>query len=151
MGKWLLIDPAGRWKPHVVPASLADLLVADLRARGCDGDIAQRSTTRAALDSGGMCYASRPVEEFTLRGLTVAVPSEDVPAFCEAVAKARPRTFGALPYHKVHSRWSCLVLTPEMWRQLLRSLERRAPAARARSDAFYAKVLPGAGSKETGR
>jgi len=136
---WQVIDPGGDWKAHAAPTELVDLLVADMRERGCTGEIIQRPTAKYGLDRGGMCYADRPVERVALRGLDLGVPSEHVAHFHRRLVELEPRRFGERTYYKLHSHWNCFVLTPGLRRQLIRSLERRLTQAANRADIFYAE------------
>lgn len=137
------------WKPHLVPASFADALVDEMHERGFEGEIVRHSIVRCSLDQGGMCFAERPWEEFQFAGLDFAVPSEHVAHFHDRLAELPPRQFecrargsSSRTYYKLHSYWNCVVLSPALRRQLLRSLQRRIDRAEARATAFYRDKRP---------
>lgn len=137
------------WKPHAVPVNFADALVDEMHERGFEGEIVRRPITSCALDQGGMCFADRPLEEFQFAGLDFAVPSEHVLHFHDRLAELLPRQFecrarggSSRAYYKLHSYWNCVVLSPALRRQLLRSLRRRIDRAEARATAFYMNRRP---------
>lgn len=138
---WVVIS-SNNWKPHAVPADLADALEAEMHKRASKGEIVRRLITSYSLDCGGMCYTARPWEEFSFCGLHFSVPSEYVAHFYEQIHALTPRQFGSRSYYKLHSFYSCIVLTLVLRRQLLRALQRRIDKAEARATAFYRDKKP---------
>ena len=154
--EWFSIS-SNDWKTHAVPATFADALVAEMHERGFEGEIARHSINRCGLDRGGMCFADRPWERFQFAGIDFSVPSEHVAHFHARLIELTPRQFGSRIYYKLHCYWNCIVLTPALRRQLLRSLQRRIDRAEARATAFYRdkrplnEVLAEANARSTGQ
>lgn len=100
------------------------MLIADLRARGHEpSPILEKSEDRElsyailrskeyCLDPGGMLHTQEPWMDFNIHGLTVSVRSSTVNDYARVITKYRVRYFGDVPYFKIHSAYSCLVLTP---------------------------------------
>lgn len=130
-------------KPHVVAdplkAHLANEMINErnhpLRERA-PGKPNPEEWYKAALDHGGACYQKRPWEEFMIDALEIAIPSEHLSYFYKAIKELPERTFGSIPYFKLHSYWECIVVLPEQREELLDEMFARLPIAKKRSDEF---------------
>ncbi len=137
---------------HVVPAELADHLLADLAARGGGGapalqdlrehQIANPATiTSWGLDLGGMAQEGRPLEHFTWAGLDLAVPSDQVAIIAGIVAALPVRRFAGGPDYLKLKLWRhATVMTPEQRVELALLLAHRVAEARERAAAFEATL-----------
>lgn len=139
---WFSVS-AGNWKAHAAPAALVEPLVAEMTARGAEGEITRKPVEKWGIDRGGMCYADRPTEVFKLGGLGLWMPSEHVAHFRARLEELELRRFGRRSYYKLHCHWSCLLLPPALRRRLLEAMKRREPAAAKRADAFYKEKARG--------
>lgn len=138
---WVVIS-SDDWKSHATPVIFVDALIAEMHERGFKGEIDRRLLVEYGLDRGGMCFVNRPLETFLFNGLVFTIPSEHVDYFYNALTELTPRKFGSRTYYKLHCYYSCIVLTPTLRRQLLRSLRRRVDRAEAVATAFYRSKRP---------
>jgi len=63
--------------PHIVPDFLLEALLKDMNSRGYEPSEV-KNTKYLGLDVGGMCYTDRPMEETTIDGIKVEIPSDNV-------------------------------------------------------------------------
>lgn len=134
---------------HVVPAELADHLLADLAARGDPAlqdlrghRIANPATiTTWALDIGGMAKLGAPLEHFAWAGLDLAVPSDQVSIITNIVTAMPVRRFAGGPdYIKLKLWRHATVMTPEQRVELSLLLAHRLAEAQERAAAFEATL-----------
>lgn len=149
--KWYVLrDENHKWKPHVVPADLANNLEIDLDVRtdGYPRPIWVREpVTEHGMDVGGMCMVDRTVRSVQLDGLKFEVPSQDWEAILDYFRRLKVRHFGEGPdleYVKAHDRFWCTVLTPAQRDELVRGMEAQRDEAdreaRADNDEFLRRV-----------
>jgi hypothetical protein len=132
--KWIGFEDA---KHHMVCASLAPAIKADLKARGHLPTKEQDAKT-FGIDMPGMILVGRPFDEFKVCGLKVSIPCEDMATFILAVEKLEPRTQGTKTYYKLHGFLRCWVLTPHQKSVLLAQLKSRVLKAEDRACKFLA-------------
>lgn len=165
--KWLILDG---WKPHAVPMWLEKALLDDLRSRpesGKDLEYTSTETTNMAIDFPGMVAIDRPWMTFALDGLAVEIPCEDVGGFVNELKRLKPRHFKGdhtagetvllsngdriiatgvdegVMYYKLHGFNRCIVLTPDLYVDLLEALEARLDEAEEKATVFWAtRKLP---------
>jgi hypothetical protein len=133
------------FKTHNVIASLAKPIEDDLRARLADDKtvcdktvLALPDQREAGLDHGGGMISGRPYEAFNLRGYVLSVPSEHLGDFVKVATAAPVRLAQGRPYIKIHSYWSCVVVSPSMRDMFIERATARAALAARRHTEFYA-------------
>lgn len=138
--KWVTFDNGGIG--HLVAEDLLSGLVADLARRGCPVSKVV-ACLKFQIDMPGLSAVDRPIEKFTLDGVTVEIPSEDIGALAEQLNALKVRKFDdGRSYFKMHGRYRAWVLTPVQHHELLTKLCMILPNAETRAKAFYVRRKP---------
>lgn len=133
-------------KTHAVPGCLRADLIADmatrdvvLDARGLSDRPPVKRINEWALDMGGAMITTEPKVDLCVDNLPMSMLCGQALDILDAVRKSPARTFASgRPYHKVHGRWHCLVLTPRQHRNLTAEVERVAAESHERWRSFFA-------------
>lgn len=130
-GDWVKFKLEG-FKTHVVHKSIFPDLFADLKRRGAGRTEFARRVRKYEfyIPSNVMNW---PERRFSVDSLEVTVNVNDLGSMLDATRFLPFRFFtGGASYRKLHSRYDCLVLTPDQQTAVLCALEmERASAARA--------------------
>lgn len=132
---WVRIMMGG-FKTHFCPSGMAGALIADLAARGAEGEPMTDGTLQGLIDLPGMIMVDRPLEKIEIDGFTLVIPSQDFTYFVDELANKAPvRTFAdGQQYHKIHGWMVCVVMTPEQREAVLARMEELLPEASKRGD-----------------
>jgi len=115
--KWYFLTDWNWGKGHLVSDTLRGPIIENLKKRGMSPHSEERS--QFAIDLPGMCLADRSWTEVRVGGLTVAAPTAELSTFYGRLDDLGVRKEIGVPYYKLHSWLSCLVLTREQRDQLL--------------------------------
>lgn len=141
------------WMTHVVPDVLVPGLLADLESRGgaalapigAEYDHENpAAVTSWALDVGGRAFLHEPMEEATIDGLRLELPSRQLPAILSRLhALPRRRFADGAGYFKLKPWLHALVLTPGQHATLLALLHDQAGHAAIRARLFQEALIRG--------
>lgn len=136
MEAWVCVGMMGGYKAHFCPSGLAGGLIADLAARGAEGEPETKGVLQGLIDLPGMIMTDRPLEEIEIDGFTLKIPSQDFAYFVDELANKAPlRKFAdGREYHKIHGWMVCVVMTPAQRDAVLARMAELLPEARKRSD-----------------
>ena len=141
------------WMTHVVPDLLVPGLLADLESRGgaalapigAEYDHENPAVvTSWALDVGGRAFLHEPVEEATIDGLRLELPSRQLPAILARLHALPRRRFACgAAYFKLKPWLHAVVMTPDQHANLLALLQDRAGHAAIRARLFQEAMIRG--------
>lgn len=128
---------------HMVSEALIDAVKLDMARSDPPGvlDAAYPESLESSvhLEEGGMCMVTRPIEEFSIFGLTISIPSEHLDGLVAKWRRAPVVTSQGLEFYRLTSwPWKCLVVDPRQRVELLTLLDARLEVAERRAAAFYA-------------
>jgi hypothetical protein len=127
---------SGGFKTHFCPSGMAGALIADLAARGAEGEAKTDGVLEGLIDLPGMIMMDRPLERIEIDGFTLIIPSQDFTYFVDELANKAPvRKFAdGQEYHKIHGWMVCVVMTPAQRQAVLEKMDELLPEASRRGD-----------------
>jgi hypothetical protein len=130
-------------KTHVVPDSLLQPLLADLKARYQQDPHEVVEQPDYWVDYGGMAVGGEPEISTEVAGLKVEMKVHFFDGFLRALKNSKPRRFADGPEYVKHHAWFlCLVLTLEQEDELHQKLAVQSDEAHRLDDEFMDRLKP---------
>ena len=134
--RWLAFE---KRRGHAVPEALAAAIIGDVGGT----PIKDVPLIELHIDIGGGGYLNAPREHTEIDGLTIIVPSGDLPLLFAQLARITPREAGldGSNYYKLYGIGRSLVLLPDQHMRLLTAWKTIAAEAEARAEAFFSRRI----------